>query len=506
MLVHSNIISSLFNIKKRYLRSTDIERDFKEITSLNGYILTDTAKDKLLRLFDGLSLSSTQRAWRITGDYGTGKSSFALLIARLFSGQAKSLPSTIKHVIDKTKLCSFSTKLFPIIITGSREPVRNVLLKAVYDNFTLLSTQGRELSLLKKIESEIQMGTVSDTFIIQTLIEASIYINNIGKGNGLLLIIDEMGKFLEYAALHPEEQDVFFFQKLAEAAMRSGNTPLFIIGILHQGFNAYADQMSQSSQKEWMKVAGRFDELRFNQPLEQLMLLTSNALNIDENKLPTDITEFSNKLMIKAISLGWFNIANNQNLVSLASNIYPLHPSVLPVIVHLLRRFGQNERSLFSFLLSNEPHGLQDFATKKIEILSYYRICNLYDYIRHNFGYRLAIQSYRSHWNLIESLIESYRMTSELELNLLKTIGLLNLVDTSTLLATKDVLVLALSDQNNTIDEISSAIEKLENKKIIYYRGISGGYCLWPYTSVNLEKVYEDASNQTLNANCHFSR
>ena len=38
---------------------------------------------------------------------------------------------------------------------------------------------------------------------------------------GLLLIIDELGKLLEYAASHPDDGDVFILQELAEAAARS---------------------------------------------------------------------------------------------------------------------------------------------------------------------------------------------------------------------------------------------------------------------------------------------
>ena len=55
------------------------------------------------------------------------------------------------------------------------------------------------------------------------------------------------------------------------------------IGLLHQGFNAYAHQLSQSAQKEWEKVAGRFEEVLFDQPLEQVTHLISAALNLSEN-------------------------------------------------------------------------------------------------------------------------------------------------------------------------------------------------------------------------------
>src|SRR5260370_24907947 len=54
--------------------------------------------------------------------------------------------------------------------------------------------------------------------------------------------------------------------------------------------------------------------------------------------------------------------------------------SDLPVLVRLFSRFGQNERSLFSFLLSNEPFGLQTFAQRSASSEVFYRITDLYDY------------------------------------------------------------------------------------------------------------------------------
>ena len=92
----------------------------------------------------------------------------------------------------------------------------------------------------------------------------------------------------------------------------------------------------------------------------------------------------------------------------LASRLYPLHPTVLPVLTRLFSRFGQNERSLFSFLLSSEPFGLQMFAERPASPRTFYRLSDLYDYARATFGHRLSVQSYRNHWNLIESIVESF--------------------------------------------------------------------------------------------------
>ena len=267
--------------------------------------------------------------------------------------------------------------------------------------------------------------------------------------------------------------------------------------MLHQGFNAYADQLSQSAQKEWEKVAGRFEELLFNYPLEESSSLVANALNLRTNNIPNDLIALAESNMKDTLNLGWYGASCNQKiLIENSAKLYPLHPTVLPVLVKLFSRFGQNERSLFSFLLSNEPFALQDFAVQTVGKDHFYRIHDLYDYTRANFGHRLSVQSYRSHWNHINSVIESIPDSNEREIQILKTVGLLNLLDISNITASDESISLAVA--NNSAAEnahVKSSLQSLQkDKQILYYRGKSGGYCLWPYTSVNLERVYEEAS------------
>src|SRR5579875_2102336 len=90
-------ISDLFETQSRFLRSIHLSRDFNDPSVLESYILTEQVQSILKRIAIGLMPSSGQRAWRITGDYGSGKSSFALVLAHLFSGSKISCntPSTL---------------------------------------------------------------------------------------------------------------------------------------------------------------------------------------------------------------------------------------------------------------------------------------------------------------------------------------------------------------------------------------------------------------------------
>lgn len=490
-------IAQAFNIKSRYLRSAHLERDFHDPSALDGYIVTREIQRCVDRISDGLDNRSGQRAWRITGDYGSGKSSFALLLAHLFAGRDSNLPSQLKKSLDLVKFRKSKPQLIPVLITGSREPLGVAIARALYKALDESIDKRARLQCLSAIEEALQNKSVkvSDAEVVDLIKLANRELVSKERATGLLIILDELGKFLEFAALHPERQDIFLLQQLAELSSRSGREQIFTLGLLHQGFNAYSDQLSQSSQREWEKVAGRFEELLFDQPLDQITHLVAHALDVKPNVTPRGWEFRSKHSMRAAIELGWYGSAPPiTSLTEAASSIYPLHPSVIPVIVRLFSRFGQNERSLFSFLLSNEPHGLQAFAQNDLSVDNAFRIHHLYDYAAGNFGHKLSVQSYRNHWNHIDSLVRSFPAGKEVEVAILKTVGLLNLLN-SEMLPTDAAIVEAVGDGSyEGREEVLAVIHHLyHDKKVLYFRGKKGGYCLWSHTSLNLEASYDDA-------------
>jgi len=493
-------ISSLFQVTPRYLRSTNLERDFRDPQSLENYVLTPHTHECLSRLAKGLRPASTQRAWRLTGNYGSGKSSFALFLAHWFAGEAsqltKSLGVNVKY--DQFSVGVRPTYL-PLLITGSREPMSKAILRALSSLMAEQYSRGVKSTLLLRIGSLLSQDRVSDREVVAAVCEVNEKLVKDGKGSGLLLLLDELGKFLEFAAYHPESQDVYLLQKLAEAAATSGQTaPLFVIGMLHQGFDAYAETLDPSAQREWEKIAGRFEEVIFAQPLVQISQLIAAALRVNVRALPAFARQEAAAGLEAAVGLGWFGkTPSKRDVSSLAANIYPIHGTVVPALVRAFTRFGQNERSLFSFLLSDEPFSLVNYASRAIVRGVCYRIPNFYDYIRANFGHRLSMKSYRSHWTEIESMVESFATSEPIELAIVKTVGVLNLLDQPDLIATDEAIVACLSGLGGAGEkDIVGAIDRLHKKRRVLFRrgGASGGYCLWPHTSVDLEAAYERAA------------
>ncbi len=489
-------IGDLFKIRSRFLRSAHLERDFEDPGVLSGYVVTDFTRSCLKRVASGLKSHSGQRAWRMTGDYGCGKSSFALLLAHWFSGHSNKFPSQIRKAVDFHQFGVPRPNFVPALATCSRQALGTSILKSLDRTVSQIYGRGTKLKLALEMQRLLDAKLEpTDDQVFRLVLEVNSRIIADSKGKGLLLILDELGKFLEFAALHPQRQDVFLLQRLAEAASRSGSEPFFVISLLHQGFNAYADYLNQPAQREWEKVAGRFEEIVFNQPVEQIANVIASAIGVTTREIPKAQSHELIQAMERSLDLGWFGSAPARSLFDLATRLYPLHPAVLPVLIRTFRRFGQNERSLFSFLLSNEPFGLQAFSETLLEEGKLYRLHNFYDYVRTNFGHRLAIQSYRSHWNLIDSVVESFATEDELHVKALKTVGILNLLNDGDLLPTEESVVSALAGVDHTEQKhVRTALEKLhKGKRVLYDRGRARGLSLWPHTSVDLEKAYDDA-------------
>jgi hypothetical protein len=225
--------------------------------------MTPPAQEGFERVLQGLSPRSGQRAWRVTGDYGTGKSSFALALAHLLFGDGGGLPQEVRKCMDFRSLEVRRPNLLPVLVTGTRAPLGESLRTALARTLEEQCRRGQPPELISRLRNSggKRAAAQDGSEEIALLQEAGQYVRRSGKAESLVILLDELGKFLEFAALHPDRQDIYLLQMLAEAASRSGDTPIFVVGLLHQGFHAYAEQLTLATQKEWEKVAGRYEEI-----------------------------------------------------------------------------------------------------------------------------------------------------------------------------------------------------------------------------------------------------
>lgn len=71
------MLSDVVRASGRYTRSVSIVRDYQDPTALDGYIVTPTVLEALGRVGAAIRDNAAQRAWKIIGPYGSGKSALA---------------------------------------------------------------------------------------------------------------------------------------------------------------------------------------------------------------------------------------------------------------------------------------------------------------------------------------------------------------------------------------------------------------------------------------------
>ncbi len=450
------------------MRSVHLERDIKDPTSSLGYILTPVARQALERITTGFRTGSTQRAWRVAGDYGSGKTDFGLALARIAEGSKDELPRDLRRLIAPATF-------LPAIATGDAEPLGLTVLRALG---------------LKRDARKSRPTTEEVLLAVQEGVTKS----RRQRHSGLLLILDELGKNLEHAARNPESEDVFLLQRLAEEANRSGDRAFAILVMLHQGIAAYATGLDSASKREWDKIAGRFEEIVYAQPIEQVAALVAATLNVDTSQLAEGLQKESDAAMTSALKAGLYGPSAPVSLSDLGTKIFPLHPTTLPVLVRTMRQFGQNERSLFSFISSAEPMALQQHSAQTVEKAGHYRIDHLFDYVRLNLLPTITTGNSHTHWGVIEAVLASTQVQTPEEEAVLKTVAMLSLLDAPDLPATEEVVSASVRGGRKAVDD---AIKTLRARGVIYERGTVKGLCLWPHTSLNLDELFAKAVEAT---------
>ena len=500
-------LSKLFQIKGRFKRSVHLERDFYTENALDGYILTVTAREMLSRVIATLENETTSKVWSLTGPYGSGKSAFALFIAKLLGDP--NIPATRqalkilkdgdtalhKQFMDAKLNGNWSLSGFcPVLISGERAPLPIALLRGLEQGLKtseFLSVGSLQRKIRKLLRTAAN-GTPPQASEITALFELATSTIGENGGQGLLLVIDELGKFLEYAAQDPVQGDIFALQTLAEFATRSEQTPLFLLTILHQAFEQYANKAAKSQQEEWAKIQGRFEDIAFMEPTEQVLRLIGSAIErTSEGKEENLSLPIQFDLKPSQLTQDEFS--------ELLRNCLPLHPTVVLVIDSIFRRFGQNERSLFAFLSSSEPHGLQDFLFNQRynrDTLPLFSIADLYDYLKTNMGNRLYISHNSKKWAEIESAIGRLSDSSAMSAKLIKTIGILGIVGESipNLKASEPMLRYTLDDKTKGFaHEFETALTTLKERSIAIYRRYNKAYALWQGSDIDIEAKLREA-------------
>jgi hypothetical protein len=438
-----------FTTSVNILRDTD--RNFH-------YIPTPNARQVVSQIVNDFKIGI--RTFNIIGTYGTGKSSFLLALEQSIKGT--------KGYFDPNFISNPNVDFVKIV--GSFTSI----IDKFADTFEVTTSKNKHENILSEIFNRY---------------------HSLGKDNGVLfLFLDEFGKFLEYASKHNPENELYFIQQLAEFC----NNPKYnivLITAVHQSFESYAYSLTSSQIQEWTKVKGRFREITFNEPVEQLLFLASEYVSENfENKSSKKAIEKCLKL---ATETNAFNF-NKDFLSEISTKLSPLDILSANILTLSLQRYGQNERSLFSFLESTDHTGLSKYNKRGNP---FYNLSCVYDYLNYNF-YSFLTSKYNpdfSAWSSIRSSLEEVERAFDSSIGdytkTVKTIGLLNIFSASGAILDENFLSNYLETACG-VNDANRIIDTLEKKRIIRYRSHSKRYILFEGTDLDIQSAILEAGNK----------
>ena len=439
-------------MKPTFSLSANIESGFAEGMR---YIVTPNAQRAIHQIINDFNTGI--HSFTIIGSYGTGKSSFLLAL------EADLMKSSKKPLLLKASNLSKSTSYEFKNIVGDYSSLSTLLRRS-------LNVEGSESSVLDELKN---------------------YYDDCKKKNKfLVLVIDEFGKVLEHAAKHNPEQELYFLQKLAEFV----NVPsrqILLLTTLHQNFSSYSKGLTEAQANEWTKVKGRYKEITFVEPIEQLLHLAARQI-----RAVHDVKASENAMSLYDLAKNTGYVASDFDAET-ALHLYPLDLFSAYAVTTAIQRYGQNERSLFSFLASKGSNSISEFEPSNDQT---YNLSKVYDYILYNFySYLKDANTDSMSWSSMQVSIERVEGQSWDDkeqmldaVKIVKTIGLMNLYGVAGFKLSKEHLA-EYARHALGVASAKEVISKLEAKKIIRYAAYKERIMLFEGTDVDLESAIRDA-------------
>ncbi len=487
-----------------YTRSINLERDADSLEVIKAYIPTSRALRTFSQVANTFNKGQAPRAWSLVGPYGSGKSSFSVFLSQLLSnqtGQSTKAAQQILEKADKGLGASFIEEVdnkegyLKILITGAPEPMGKRIIKGLYTAALAYWSKraGKNPAIVALLEKATNTDEYSVSEILNLFKQLQVALEKTGCA-GILLIVDELGKFLEYEARHYGANDIFLLQALAEHACEGNEVNLLLFVLLHQSFEQYAKGLGENLKNEWSKVQGRFEEIPFLESAEQVLRVVAAAFtdNFTSTEKRTIRKSVDDPLTVLTKNDALPGIMKKQDALTLFTDCYPLHPVSAILLPLLCQKIAQNERTLFSYLGSYEDFGLQSMLGKFSAVGEFIYPHHIYDYFITNQASVMSDHITNRRWAEVITAIERLGDANENEVNLLKTIGLLNIIGSKGgFKASKAIL----EKCTVTKSSYTKTIKSLVDKSIINFRRFNSEYRVWQGSDFDLEEALQEEKN-----------
>lgn len=527
-------------VEKGFQTSINIAYDLNNENKVKSFIPTMSSIDVIEDVILSTSVQDRGRARILIGAYGRGKSHIVLMLMSLLFKKNITLFSVLLNKIreQNPKLYGFVTdyinsdkKLLPIIISGSSTSITQSFLSALqtalknenltdlmpetnfkaavntielwkdsyrdtYDKFVtelnvpindfIVSLKEYDVSAYEKFDKlypTLTSGSAFNPFIGFDVVE--LYEKVVDKlkdkgFNGVYIIYDEFSKYLESSIANATISDIKLLQDFAEKCDRSGDKQMHLMLISHKDIANYIDKnLPKDKVDGWRGVSGRFKHINLHNNFSQMYEIISAVIKKDSD-FWTDFCQKNetrfNDLIERFKVNGILDKNDDATAQTAVKGCYPLHPISTFILPRLSEKVAQNERTLFTFLSSDNKHTLTAFLENAKGDFPMLTPDYVYDY----FEPLLRKEPYTSEIHKVyETTSKVLQKLNEdsLAIKIIKTISLIYIVEQfEKLPPIKDMIVDTFRDSVSEVKVIDDVLTELIEKECIVYLKRSNGY------------------------------
>ncbi|WP_059170469.1 hypothetical protein [Bacillus sp. FJAT-27445] len=536
--------------------SVNIRFDVGKEEFINRYIPTPSHTEVLKGILDGF-LKESNRAHIVVGAYGTGKSLLATVVSSIVSKNAD--PLGVEKLIKKfvffddyianqfNSVNNLNKRYVPVLLTGNEGRFRQAILSNVvkalkkeglevvlpgvskkilesvklweerfpqtYSSFLgylesynkdisswkeeIKNQNEKEISFFSEIYPLLTSGATFEIGYTEDFLEQMGYISKLLNANnlGLMIVYDEFGRFLQglnNSSLNETMQDI---QDLAELTDREKS--LHFMLITHKSLRQYFGGNQGDIAKEFQRIEKRFRQYNITSDQATFLKIAEVIMteNIKQKPVIPESTYNDTLNSLKNYSL-FPSLNPNEREQIIVRSMYPLHPVTLFVLPQLSSIFGQNERTLFTFLESEETGGLLNHITKT---KGYYKPHQLFDYFFSDTSGNDVDPEVSKHLLLYKKAvarIPDNLVDKKLAFQIIKFLSIWSLCGLQNeQKITTDFLKFAIQE----IENIDAVLETLANHKVIRFNRLNEHWELHSGSAIDIqEQISDKKSGQIL--------
>ncbi len=534
--------------------SVNVKFDIGDADFIHRYLPTPSHGDALLGLSKAFLSENENAAHIMIGPYGSGKSLVATLLANMtakavspedmkllvrkfekvhqgiynnlqgiYNLNKKYIPITLNgdegnfaEALIRQILRSLEEEKIPVEVAGIGETVASIieswrkefpetyhqfleeLMIRGYQEITSWIAQVNQLNEdeIRWFENVYRKLTSGASLEQQIQIPFIEQLENILKALrehkvGLFIIYDEFGRYLQ--SLNPVDinkamQDI---QDIAEFVNRAaGDIQLLLIS--HKSMSQYMLGFTEEYRSEFQRVEKRYSTYFVESDTATYYRVVDGYVTELAKEYPMQIVNF--EPIIKELRMyNLFRELNSQEVEGLiVEGSYPIHPVSMFLLPRVSRIFGQNERTLFTFLESVETGGLRHHF---MQGEGYYYPTKLFDYFFTDLeGFYLdevnqnIVNRFKKNLSKIDEEDDQARAV-------LKLVTMWQLTDSNSVYPITPELVrfsLGLNER-----ELEKALEELIDKKTIRFNRVLKQLELYEGSALVLDEIIEEARSKS---------